>query len=389
MDGTPLASVLADDADARVRAVEALDVATLEARYALRGALASDADARVRAAAARALGASGDRDRASELVDALEDLAPSVREAAFAALARLGGPAGIAGAQRALADEPVWWVRRAAALALAALAGPRAVEPLCRALEDPFWRVRHAAARALAALGGRDALLRASLVERAVETTPAREGNAYVSWRIAREGATSTPPSEAGAAIDGPAESPPFFDPDPAVVTARLLETPANRLVACDLAPLLAESHEPLRAIAARRLAETGDLDALASALAWLDDARVPNAADGVGRALEEMAPATVNDLAARVLADGGAPGAEAWALGAARFDDATKAAAHRALRHSDGHVRRAALIALASEAAWVDALDDIDEVTRALAVAALAGSRAGEVTLALGRVSI
>ena len=140
---------------------------------------------RVRRDAAVALGQIGGAEDVEPLIDALEDLAASVRIAAIVALGNIGGAAAIgplsaalgsqaADIRKAAADslgqigDPAavealmiclndvsWSVRRAAAVALGRIGDPRAAGPLKAAFEDPDANVRRAVDDALAALGWR------------------------------------------------------------------------------------------------------------------------------------------------------------------------------------------------------------------------------------------
>jgi HEAT repeat protein len=142
------------DEETRYRAVAGLDPADGEDRAALLERLA-DPSWRVRSAAVERIASA-----AEALPALLEALAtgPTVgaREAAAAALARLGGAALSPLVERLGAPDPD--LRQAAAAVLAALADGRAVAPLAARLADGDPNVRAAAAEALARVGGADAL---------------------------------------------------------------------------------------------------------------------------------------------------------------------------------------------------------------------------------------
>jgi HEAT repeat protein/diketogulonate reductase-like aldo/keto reductase len=374
-------------------------------RYALRSALCFDPDAGVRAAAAQRLAALGAP--AAWLREAACDALPLVREAAIRALARLRdqGAAPLLG--RACTSEPVWWVRRAAVLALAAIAGRAAVAVLQKVLDDPFWRVRHAAVQALAALGDEHGDVRAALTADSGNAPAAAAALAYLRrhWREGAGGDALPPPTASrpgertGARGAGSAGGAGFWDDDPAVMTARL-EDGRTRVSDAVLIELLADSHEPLRKLAARRLREQGDVRAFAAAAIWLDEPRIPYAAETARDLLDRLGD-VARELAQEVLEprpDGAVhgPGAVAWALGwiaATRCAD-LRAAVARHLGAADARVRAAAVHALAAlgpeswdgadgpedpdvpgvHVVWRRLLDDGDEDVRLAAVQALAG---------------
>ncbi|MCA9698282.1 MAG: HEAT repeat domain-containing protein, partial [Myxococcales bacterium] len=337
--GDPWIDVLAEDPLLRRAAVDSLRAA-FEAEdgegrglaWVLREAL-SDSHAPVRSAAVLGLGRlPSTHEGAIWLIEALDDPMPSVREAACHALARSCHEHAVAGAGSRLAgtlrEDPVWWVRRAAARALAAVAGVEAIDALLVGLEDPFWRVRHAVVQALGLIvehgtspDEREALRLRVLAAGEALDEAARAALAYLAggWP---EGEDEVPAvlgiiRDPGAGLE-------LSDPDPAVVTARLLASDADAVSPEELLPLLAESHVALRDEALRRLArlEPGDASGegelasiLGPALAWIEDPRTPNAAAAVAALLDRLGP-RAQSLAARAL-DVGRPGALAWA---ARF---------------------------------------------------------------------
>jgi HEAT repeat protein len=134
--GDPATVRLLDEAaEVRREAVDAVEVTALPGRYALRQALLADEDAEVRASAARRLGETRDRRFTPALLEALGDPMPSVRDRAWRALARMGARELLPPADRAIREEPVWWVRRAAIRAAASVAGSGALELLLKTLE--------------------------------------------------------------------------------------------------------------------------------------------------------------------------------------------------------------------------------------------------------------
>jgi HEAT repeat protein len=343
--------LLDEAAEVRREAVDAVDATALPGRYALRQALLADEDAEVRASAARRLGDTRDRRFTPALLEALFDPMPSVRDRAWRALARLGARELLPYADRALREEPVWWVRRAAIRASASVAGSGALELLLRALEDPFWRVRNAAVQALGWLGETDAEVR-QRVHAAGEGAGPGAVRAAVSYlKGVWSDSTSVPSDEAlrpparGAREDG------LEDEDPAVVTARLERMPASAVPPVKLVEWLGDPHEALRALARGRLLERRDPEAIRLAMRWLDEPRIPHAAEEVrsllGRLdLDELA------LATRILGESPRPGAVAWAAWVAvRRDQPDLLERVRMLaRHEEPAVRRAAISGLVHE---------------------------------------
>lgn len=372
-----LCRLLAPEPQVRREAAEEIDLSTPPARYALRHLLSFDPIAGLRALAAERLGKAGDLAMAPLLHDATNDPAPSVRAAALHALARLGDPS-IAPRCRHLAlsgEEDIWWVRRAAVLTLGAVAGPAAVPDLRAALHDPFWRVRHAAVRALLALSAADPGLRAEIL--AAFPDPPGPGSAaaesalrLLASRLA--GQTDPGPPAPGAPAQEPALD--FVDPDPAVTTARLLQlSPQERraLPPQVLLSLLADPHEPLRAIAARILARRPDPRLLRAALRWLEEPHIPQAATTVTRLLDDLgAPARA--LAAELLRAPAQAGAHAlrWACRyvSSVLDEENLAFIPPLLGDPRPLVRRAAVMALARAITPFQAVDRTGYLLTALA---------------------
>lgn len=138
----------AGDPDRRVRARAAELAATTEASHAvpLLIELLDDHDQTVVEAASFALGELGDD--AGPAVSKLSKVArqhrdPLCREAAVAALGAIGNPDGLTAILDATGDKPA--VRRRAVIALAPFTGPDVDAALERALADRDWQVRQAA----------------------------------------------------------------------------------------------------------------------------------------------------------------------------------------------------------------------------------------------------
>jgi aryl-alcohol dehydrogenase-like predicted oxidoreductase len=362
--------LLDESAQVRREAVEAVDTTALPGRYALRQALLADEDAEVRASAARRLGDARDRRFTAALIEALFDPMPSVRDRAWRALARLGAGELLPQVDRAIREEPVWWVRRAAIRAAASVAGSGALELLLRALEDPFWRVRNAAVQALGWLGETEAEVRQRVqaVGEEAGPGPVRAAVSYLEavWGSGSAVGEAALPAPAQAAARGEA----LEDEDPAVVTARLERMPASAVPPLKLVEWLGDPHEALRTLARRRLLERRDPAAVRLAMRWLDEPRVPHAAEEVrsllGRLeLDELA------LAARILGESPRPGAVAWAAWVAvRQDQSDLLERVRALaRHEEPAVRRAAISGLvhdpSSRELVLAALEDPDPLVR------------------------
>jgi HEAT repeat protein len=367
----PAAVRLLDEAaEVRREAVDAVDVTALTGRYALRQALLGDEDAEVRASSARRLGDSRDRHFTPALLEVLRDPMPMVRDRAWRALARLEARELLPHAERAIREEPVWWVRRAAVRAAASVAGTEALDLLLRTLEDPFWRVRHTAVQALVWLGEGDAGVQ-QRVRAAGESAgpgPVRAAATYLegAWNSAASPTGDWRSSETTRVSPEPG----LDDEDPAVVTARLERLPALAVPPVKLVEWLGDPHEPLRLLARRRLHELRDPEAIRLAMRWLDEPRVPHAADEV-RSLIQRVDLDELSLASRILGETPRPGAVAWAARiAVRRDETELIDRVRALaRHEDPDIRRAALSGLAldpaSRSEVLAALEDPDESVR------------------------
>ena len=322
-----LAGLVARATRDRLRAIYRTP-ASQDLAFALRRVLFADRHADVRAAAARRLGNLRELATTSWLVDALADHSPNVRDAVLRALAELADPSARDAVREIALGDRVWWVRRAAVYTLAALGEPATTFEAI--LDDPFWRVRHAAVRVLAALGAGDLEVRAQIASRA---SPARD-YLRAAWGPV---AVEQPGRVASGTSALPAE---LLDPDPAVATARLAELRDVSPLA--LVELLCDPHAPLRLLAAERVAESRDPDALRAALDWLEVPRVPHVADLVENMLDELgddAPA----IAEFALARSDRRGAIRWAI---RWVAATgyEPLAGAALAAARGELRRDAV---------------------------------------------
>jgi diketogulonate reductase-like aldo/keto reductase len=343
---------IAESRRERLRAIRALRHAgSPDVAFALRRLLYADHDANVRAAAALAL-AHADAPIEAWLVDAIADISPLVRDAILRTLAKRGGEAAVAVLRRLIRDDRMWWVRRSAIYALAAVAGATQLDAFTAALADPFWRVRQAAVRVLAVLGARDLDVRADIVAAPPSST--------LTYLRAAWGPVAI--DSAQRAVTPSALPPALLDPDPAVVTARLASADASPVA---LVELLCDPHEPLRTLAAHRIAASRDRAALLAALDWLDEPRIPHVADTVETMLDSLGDDAA-EIAAHALGREDRPGAARWAIGwviATRYEALADAARERA--RTTPSLRRAALrlasidelVAWAADAALVDAI--------------------------------
>lgn len=301
---TAISGLLAVSRRDRLRAIR--DVATPPdeaTAYVLRRLLFTDGDAHIRSAAARTLGTlPHGHDAEAWLLEALRDRTPLVRDTILRALARCGTSASRAPLRTLIETDGIWWVRRSAVYALGAVAGEAELPAFTRALGDPFWRVRHAAVRVLALLGAHDPEVRLEM-----QDAPPSSTLAFLrgTWGpVAVEA-----PQRAGAASLLP---PALLDPDPAVVTARVPDDPDVTPLA--LVELLCDPHATLRAAASKRLARSGDLDALEAALDWLEEPRIPQVRDTVVELLDGLGD-PARELARRALARTDRPAATKWAI--------------------------------------------------------------------------
>ncbi|NVB41736.1 HEAT repeat domain-containing protein [Pseudenhygromyxa sp. WMMC2535] len=434
--GDPLVDLLHHDPLVRRFAAAAPSLDEV-GRFALRAALLEDRAAAVRVAAAaslarleleaaearsRSLGDDG-RQICGWLREALDDPSPSVREAACQALARVarldapGGRQVCARLVRLIGEEPIWWVRRSACRALAAVGGADealVLAPLLTCLDDPFWRVRYGVVQALAMIvahapGGEDEreALRTRLLAAGEQLeAPGRAALAYLAgaWPEGEDALVEAP----AIGHDGVAPKTSragLADPDPAVVTARLLAAGPDEVPTRELIALLAESHAALRGEAARRLAVAAedDPECLRPALAWLEDPRFPNAPAATRKLLAKLG-ARARPLAEAALADTESwGGAATWAAGwvaehpaealhprlLALLEDPrrTTPGLRRALMGACGAILvRERGRATAMEAAVVAGLDDADAQVRGAAACALARARRGGPHIDLSR---
>jgi len=293
----------------------------------LRGRRVGDS---VREAAAAALGRIGDAAAVPGLLAALRDESRQVREAAAEALGEIGAPA-VPGLLAALRDAD-WRVRRAAAAALGEIGDAAAVPGLLAALRDESWQVREAAAAALGEIGAP-----------AVPGLLAALGDE--SWQV----------REAAAAALGEIGAPAV----PGLLAA------------------LGDANANVRQAAAEALGQIGDATAVPGLLHALRDAeaRVRRAA---AAALGEIgAPAVPGLLAALRDAEARVRRAAAATLGEIG-DAAAVPGLLAALGDADADVRRAAAEALgqigdaAAVPGLLHALGDADEDVRQAAARAL-----------------
>jgi HEAT repeat protein len=344
--------------------------------YAVRDVLLFDRDAEVRARAARWFAEARAVAMAPALRDALHDEKPLVRHAAIRALAVLDDARSAPLLARMALEEPIWWVRRAAVIVLARVRGEAAIPTLLLALDDPFWRVRHAAVRVLLRVGQtrehvRDAILAADA------RGSARAQGALAYLRKRWSGAPAI-----GEAVT-PTDTHAPYDPDPAVVTARL-EAGAAASPAF-LAECLGDSHEQLRSIAVKRLVAAPSARALELAMLWLEEPRIPHAAETVIALLDDLGD-RATPLVERALAAPRATrleGATAWAASYVALAEAWEHLPRlldlaRELHGPTPLARRAAIAALGAHAAKHD-----EPAVVSVLQAALADSDAGVVRAA------
>lgn len=322
-------------------------------RHALRDVLLADADARARADAAARLGALRAAESAPWLDEALRDASPLVRDAALRAVARARLDALFPAAARHATDDVTWTVRRTALLVAASLRGAGAVDLARACLEDGFWRVRHAAVQLLASWGAEDPSLRARVLDRPAHTHAWADTARRFLAELWSPGAARAAVAPATARVDDG-----LWNPDPAVITARLERRPAGAIEPASLVEFLVDPHEALRAIAARRLRATGDASAWIAASRWLEHPHVPHGVEAVTRFLDGLRE-RAEPVAAHALREGG-PGAVRWAAGYAlrtdpeRFADALL----RRAEDPDPRARYAVIPALALLERGRDALD-------------------------------
>lgn len=348
------------------RRLAALEEVTPEGHgfFLLRSVLLLDRDANLRRRAAQKLIVP---EATPFLLEAAEDDKPRVREAALASLARLRAGEAAETAARLALEDPIWSVRRAAVSALFHIAGQGAVPALIGALDDPFWRVRQAAIETLARLGDEAPALQAELGSLFGRTDAARAALERLRRIFSGEpGPIPAPPA--------PRPNGALFNEDPAVMTARL-EDPSFEAPPHELLELLPSSHESLRKLVIERLLDA-DARVLTAATAWLEDPRVPHAAQAVVTLLARAGDAAL-EVATRALEGASAgPRTRAWAAAYAGAAGATSLLGPLRAATADPApvVRAMAVEALAKlgETPSEDRLDDPDPRVRLAALAAL-----------------
>jgi HEAT repeat protein len=330
------------DPMARLRGVLRSSPQSTRDVWTLRELALSDEDGRVRAAATQRLAEAVEPHVGWWLREALWDELPSVREAAWTALARHRLPGILEHAAVTLDVEPSWWVRRAAVWTVSGLKDAAPVVAL--ALDDPQWRVRHAATRALAS--------HPAFVRELAQHTPSE---------VVREGCRFM----LGEVPGSPRERPLPLDDDPAVAADRL-ERGVETLSLAQLVRLLADPHQTLRTAAEARLAQL-EHEALARAvLPWLDEPRAEDAVTATRRLLAGL-PFEGTALAREVFAREPGRGQLGWA--AALLVEGGEPELVRAALDSPLEAKRgAAFLALLDEAA------DLPEVALSLTDRYLAG---------------
>jgi aryl-alcohol dehydrogenase-like predicted oxidoreductase/HEAT repeat protein len=320
---------------------------TRDAAFAARELALFDEDASVRARASLFLGRCDADIARPALHDALEDAMPLVRHAAACALRVRGDAESFALLCAVAIEDPIWWVRRAAVVGAAVLGEKDAAPTLRAALDDPFWRVRNAAVRALLAIG-------VSIDELDPATSPRSEG--ALSYIARRLGAKGPEPRE----IEMPNAIVARLDPDPAVVTARLAAGEAVSpafLVEC-----LGDPHESLRATAKKRLLKSGDLRALELALLWLDEPRIPHAAQTVIELLDRLEREVAERVVDVALSRGGY-GAVCWAASyVALSGDDTRTDALLSHLHHERAIARCAVVAALGALGVIDPVREMLE---------------------------
>jgi HEAT repeat protein len=311
---------------------------TQAAAFALRAVALFDRTVVVRVAAAQALGRFEQPAVGVMLRDALNDPSPLVRDAAARTIARCGAVA-VADAlgERALTDEN-WTVRRTCVFAYAALAGFSAVDTLLEVLQEPFWRVRHAAVLMLESLGRASEAVRTTVMRATLSTGAARRAQQFLDSRWSGHSPKllirGDHPSD---------ENDPWYDDDPAVMTAKVLANtpPDERCVA-----MLGESHEPLRKLAIAALGRSRDRIALAGAACWLDVERLPHAAESARKVLR-LASEPAQDVAVAAV-ESKLAGVAAWAIHVCAARGHTELADKILARAADRDVRVRRAVAFA-----------------------------------------
>ena len=300
----------------RIEHIRRLQPSRVEDMFELRDAILCDRNASVRAVALLRLKGPAARACLPYVREAAVDRAPTVREAAFAVLARARDTESLNRAEAACRYDRSFRVRRAATLFAARSCGAAGQNVLRLAAADPFWRVSVVARRELARLG--------------------------------MELELDAPPEPPFTPFEG-------GDPDPAVVAARLARA-VEPLELRGLLAALGHSHESLRRFAVKTIAASGSLDVLIEATRWFDDERFAYGPEAAQATLAR-AGTLGNDAARAVLqCESASSGALSWALSAT-----PQALDWRQLEalavHADSRVRRAAVARLPEVAPDRDAL--------------------------------
>ncbi len=341
--------LLSPDRFARLRALGKLRYGT-DSLYALRNTILADSAAEVRTSAIKILATWLVRfapdikgpEAIDLLIEACTDSAARVRQAALGALTLLKASCAVSCGVAGLQDT-VWWVRRSA-VDLVAIQGSAAVDPLLAALDDPFWRVRYTALLALARLGQDAPELQARLARPMSDDSEVRAAALLYlrrRWSEEPQQALLTP-------NDPPLRSDDIWDPDPAVMAARL-EASDVVVSAASLVELLADPHEHLRTGAVKHLVRLHSTRAFWATLLWLDEPRIPYAHATTTLLLNSLGT-TAGDLVQRVLKEASPGwGAIGWAL---HWVAASKSSEFRALvrtyaEHECPNIRQAVFQAL------------------------------------------
>jgi len=319
--------------------------------FAVRELALLDEDATVRAVAVERLLA--DEARALRpsidlvLAEATRDEAPSVRHLAWQGIRRPSSEL-LRVARLLLGIEPTWWVRRSIVAALERAGDSMA---LLDALDDPQWRVRHAACRALRHLGAFDEVR--ALLERS-PLHVVRQSCRFVLG----ESEENEPPR------------PLPLDDDPAVAT-QLLEESKRTLAADQLASLLADPHERLRAVAVKRLGDLEPETMARAVLPYLDEPRLAEAVEAARSVLSRLSAHDALGLARNVVDQVEGRGSLGWAMGWLLRGSPQDVSLVTSALDSTGAARRAAavmtLLEVGETKRAVAALGSLEEVDRLL----------------------
>ncbi|MFO0658419.1 MAG: aldo/keto reductase [Polyangiaceae bacterium] len=296
-----LARVKLLDAEGATRVEAVSSIESPAGRWALRTALRFDQSAQVRAMVATRLGKLYAQDATEHddslhqlreatiiaLEEALEDVSPMVRHEAARTLGKIAPPSSQKALARVARTDEQWWVRRCAVVAFAALIGEASeqlessTDELRKLLDDPAWRVRLAVVDALEALVAEHETLKGKVL------APLRDAPIHASTALSYLAAKLNGEGEIPRTLGAPPEpTHPLYDPDPAVVAARLEQLGPTDVAARTLIPWLADPHTTLRNQAIRRLADSGDEEAMREALRYLDEPRIPYVAEALREVL-------------------------------------------------------------------------------------------------------